>query len=115
MNVSEKNARIWRDEHEGRDGNPFYTYRTSVSKKDESGEYVRTYFDIKFSRKSGVTEPIENGAKCDYSGFMSVRSYKNREGKVVTLPEIIVMEAQFDVDEKDMPDSFEQAQIEIPF
>ena len=114
MNVSEKNARIWRKDYEGKNGT-FYKYSTSVSSKNQDGSYSRAYIDIKFSKKSGAPEEIENGAKCDFKGFMTVDSYKDKEGRERSKPVIMVMECAFDNDPADMGDSFAQAEEDMPF
>ena len=114
MDVSERNARIWRRDIEGKNGT-FYRYTTSVSSKNQDGSYSNAYMDIKFSKKSGAPEKIENGAKCDFNGFMTVESYKDKEGKEHNRPVIMVMECAFENDPEDMGDSFSQAEDEIPF
>lgn len=114
MDVSAKNTKIWRRDIEGKNGT-FYKYATSVSSKNSDGSYSRAYMDIKFSKKSGAPEKIENGAVCDFRGFMTVESYKDKEGHERSKPVIMVMECAFENDPEDMGDSFEQAEDEMPF
>ena len=114
MDVSERNARIWRKDIEGKNG-MFHAYSTSISSKNQDGSYSRAYMDVKFSRRSGAPEKISNGAKCDFRGFMTVGSYTDKEGKERTKPVIMIMECAFENDPEDMGDSFAQADEDIPF
>lgn len=109
MDVSEKKAKIWRKDYQGKNGE-FYRYSVSVSKKNEDGKYVNAYIPIRFSKKADAPEKIENGAVCSFEGFMSVESFKDKEGNDRNQPMIVVMSVQFE-DE----DSFEQMEEDIPF
>ena len=108
MNVSEKKAKIWRRDFQGKNGE-FYRYSVSVSKKNEDGKYVNAYIPIRFSKKADAPEKIENGAVCSFEGFMSVESFKDKDGNDRNQPMIVVMSAQFE------GDSFEQMEEDIPF
>lgn len=108
MNVSEKKAKIWRKDYQGKNGE-FYRYSVSVSKKNEDGKYVNAYIPIRFSKKADAPEKIENGAVCSFEGFMSVESFKDKDGNDRNQPMIVVMSAQFE------GDSFEQLSEDIPF
>lgn len=108
MNVSEKNAKIWRKDYQGKNGE-FYKYSVSVSKKNDEGKYVYAYMPIRFSKKADAPEKIENGALCSFEGFMSVDTYKDRDGNEHNQPMIIVMKAEFD------SDSFKSMEEDIPF
>ena len=108
MEVSAKNAKIWRKDIEGKNGT-FYKYSVSVSKKTQDGKYVNAYIPVVFSKKSDAPEKIDNGALCDFEGFMSVESYTDREGVTRNTPQIVIMSALFE------EDGFEQAEEELPF
>ena len=108
MNVSEKKAKIWSKDYQGKNGE-FYRYSVSVSKKTEDGKYVNAYIPIRFSKKADAPEKIENGAVCSFEGFMSVESFKDKEGNDRNQPMIVVMSVQFE------GDSFEQMEEDIPF
>ena len=108
MNVSEKKAKIWRKDYQGKNGE-FYRYSVSISKKTEDGKYVNAYMPIKFSKKCDAPEKIENGAICAFEGFITVDSYKDRDGNERNQPMIIAMSAQFE------DDSFEEFVGDIPF
>lgn len=112
MNVSEKNAKIWRKEIDGKNGT-FYKYSVSVSKKVD-GHYVNAYIPVIFSRKADAPDVIDNGAKCSFSGFMSVDSYTDKDGNTKNTPQIVIMSVDFD-DPTTGVDTFEQAEEEIPF
>lgn len=108
MNVSEKKAKIWRKDYQGKNGE-FYRYSVSISKKNEDGKYVNAYLPIKFSKKADAPEKIENGTVCAFEGFMSVESFKDKDGNERNQPMIIAMSVQFE------DDSFEQMEEDIPF
>ena len=113
MEVSATKAKIWRKDIEGRNGT-FYKYSVGVSKKTQDGRYVNAYIPVVFSKKADAPEKITNGALCDFTGFMSVESYTDREGKTRTQPQIVIMSVDFD-DPTEGADSFSQAEVEIPF
>lgn len=108
MDVSAKNAKIWRKDIEGKNGT-FHKYSVSVSKKTQDGKYVNAYIPVVFSKKADAPEKIENGALCDFEGFMSVESYTDREGNTRNTPQIVIMSALFE------EDGFAQAEADIPF
>ncbi len=112
MDVSEKKAKIWRNDYEGKNGT-FHRYKVGVSKKNDDGSFVNAYIPIRFTKRSGAPEKIENGALCSFSGFMSVESYKDKDGKEHNAPIIIAMEVMFEGDQD--ADNFTQADVEIPF
>lgn len=119
MNVNEKNARIWRRDIQTKDGREFYKYTVGISSKKQDGSFTRAYLDIKFSKKAGAPSKIENGAKCDFEGFMTVESYTDKDGKEHSRPVIMVMKANFedlqDNDPADMGGGFEQVDEPMPF
>lgn len=108
MEVSAKKAKIWRKDIEGKNGT-FHKYTVSVSKKNQDGKYVNCYIPVVFSKKADAPDKIENGALCDFEGFMSVESYTDRDGNTRNSPQIVIMSALFE------EDGFEQAESEIPF
>lgn len=116
MNISERNARIWRKDIEGRNGT-FYRYSVGISKKLEDGSYITAYMPIRFTKNANMPERIENGAKCDFNGFLSVDTYLDRDGHEVKQVIIVAMNASLSDagDPTEGVDSFEQAEDEIPF
>ena len=111
MDVRAKNVKVWRKDFEGRNG-AFYKYSVSVSRKNEDGSFVNAYIPVKFSKKSGAPEKIENGAVCDLEGFMSVESYKDKEGNTRNTPMVVVMSVKF---ENENEEDFAEAEEDIPF
>lgn len=117
MDISAKNARVWRKDIEGRNGT-FYRYSVSVSSKREDGSYANKYMPIRFAKNANMPEKISNGAKCDFSGFLSVEERPDREsGKSITEFVIIAMRATLTDggDPSEGTDSFAQASEDIPF
>lgn len=116
MDVSAKNARIWRKDIEGRDGT-FYRYSVSISSKREDGSWASAYMPIRFAKKANMPEKISNGAKCDFSGFLSVYEYRDEDGNTRKSFQIIAMRATL-VDggnPTEDVDSFEQLSEDLPF
>lgn len=109
MEVSEKNAKIWRKDFKGKDGKTFHRYSVSIGRKLDNGSWVNAYIPVVFSKKADAPEKIENGALCDFEGFMSVESYTDRDGNTRNTPQIVIMSALFE------GDNFSQAEEEIPF
>ena len=117
MDISAKNAKIWRKDIEGRNGT-FYRYTTSVSSRREDGSWASKYMPIRFAKKANMPEKIANGAQCDFSGFLSVEERPDRElGKTVTEFVIIAMRATLTDagDPTEGVDSFAEAEMDIPF
>lgn len=117
MDVSAKGAKVWRKDIEGRNGT-FYRYTVSISGKREDGSWASKYMPIRFAKKANMPEKIENGAKCDFSGFLSVDERPDREtGKTISEFVIIAMRATLTDggDPSEGVDSFSQAEDEIPF
>lgn len=116
MDVSAKDARIWRKDIESRNGT-FYRYSVSISKKKEDGSYITAYMPIKFAKRANMPEKISNGAKCDFSGFLSVDERPDREGNKIKEVQIIAMNAVLTElgDVSEGVDSFAQAEEDIPF
>ena len=113
MEVKADKIKVWRKDIEGKNGT-FYRYSVSVSRKMEDGKYVNAYIPVVFSKKSDAPEKISNGATCSIEGFMSVDSFKDKEGKTRNTPQIVVMKVDFE-DATEGVDSFQQAEEEIPF
>lgn len=109
IDVKADKVKIWRKDYQGKNGE-FYKYTAGVSRKNDDGTYVNTYIPIRFSRKSGAPEKIENGTMCAFEGFLSVESYKDKDGNERNQPMIVAMSAKFDGE-----DSFEQLEEELPF
>lgn len=116
MDISAKNAKIWRKDIEGRNGT-FYRYSVSVSNKREDGSWASKYMPVRFAKKANMPEKIANGAKVDFSGFLSVEERPDREGNTTSEFVIIAMRATLtDVgDPSEGVDSFAEAEIDIPF
>lgn len=113
MDVTAKKVKIWRKDIEGKNGT-FHKYSVGISKKTMDGKYVNAYIPLVFSKRADAPEKIENGALCDFEGFMSVESYTDREGNTRNTPQIVVMKIDFD-DPTMGVDSFQQAEEELPF
>lgn len=116
MNISEKGAKIWRKDIESKNGT-FYRYSVGISKKLEDGSYLTAYMPIRFTKRANMPEKIDNGAKCDFSGFLSVDTYLDREGHEVRQIIIVAMNATLTDggDPSEGADSFEQLEDDIPF
>ena len=116
MNVSEKGVRIWRKDIESGNGT-FYRYSVSISKKREDGSYANKYMPIRFAKKANMPEKISNGAKCDFSGFLSVEERHDKDGNTITEFVIVAMNATLTDggDPSEGVDSFAEAETDIPF
>lgn len=113
MDVIAKRAKIWRKDIEGKNGT-FYRYSVGISRKTQDGKYVNAYIPVMFSKRADAPEKIDNGALCDFEGFMSVESYTDRDGNTRTSPQIVIQSIEFD-DPTTGVDSFSKAEEELPF
>ena len=116
MDVSAKGAKVWRKDIEGKDGT-FYRYSVSISSKREDGSWASKYMPIRFAKKANMPEKIANGAKVDFSGFLSVYEYRDEDGNTGKSFQIIAMRATLadGGDPSEGVDSFESAEDDIPF
>lgn len=113
MDVSEKKAKLWRREYQGRNG-AFFRYSVGVSRKMQDGSYANAYIPVIFSKKAEAPDDIPNGTVCSIEGFMSVDSYTDKDGNARNTPQIVVTSVEFD-DPTVGVDSFESASDDIPF
>ena len=116
VDVRGNNCKLWIKEREGRDGDKWYSYSIGVSKKDLNGSYINAYQDVAFTRNAGLTSDIKNGTTFDFEGWMSVKVYKDREGKEVRKPVITINKTNLDnIADEELPDSFDQLDEDVPF
>lgn len=116
VEVRGNNCKLWIKEREGRDGDKWYSYSIGVSKKDMNGSYINAYQDVAFTRNAGLTSDIKNGTTFDFEGWMSVKVFKDREGKEVRRPIIMINKANFKYDRSEVQsDSFEALDEDVPF
>ena len=115
INVKAERVKIWRKDIEGKKGT-FYRYTAGVSTKVDD-KRVNAYMPVRFTKKSGAPQKIENGATCDFEGFMGVESYTDREGKAINTPMVWIMSVQFEgnVGEDIEDDNYEQLSEDVPF
>lgn len=116
MDISAKNAKIWRRDVEGKNGT-YHFYSVSVSSKREDGSWASVYMPIKFAKRANMPEKISNGAKCDFSGFLSVDERHDKEGNTIRELQIIAMKAVLTDggDPSEGMDSYEQLEEDLPF
>ena len=116
LDVKGENVRIWRRDFEGRNGK-FYRYTVGASNKNEDGSWSNAYIQVSFTRSANAPEKIQNGAVCDFEGFLSARAYM-KDGKEVTEPVIKITKVKFygNVGEDvGNADSYEQLSEDLPF
>ena len=92
MDVTVKKAKLWVNEHKKRDGDKWFDYNVSCSKKDQDGNFINCNLKVKFSKDVNVPANLPNGYDLDeFSGFFSVDVYTDRSGQEVRKPMIVVM------------------------
>lgn len=117
-NVIFQNQKIWRKDYEGQNGT-FSVYNISISKKKQDDSWVNAYLKIKFSQSAEAPEKISNGTVADLEGFLTVDSYKGKNGKDVSqlmlmVTKLNIAEEFASVDDIET-DNFTQAAEDIPF
>ena len=116
IEVSGKNCKLWISHHKGSNGNEWDSYSVGVSRKDQDGQYINAYQDVAFTRNAGMNENVKNGTTFDFEGWMSVKVYKDREGKEVRKPVITINKTNLDsIADEELPDSFDQLDEDVPF
>lgn len=84
---------IFRKEHNGVNGT-WYSYSTPVAKKDENGKWHSVWFEVTFVKEAKGTV-LEDRTRINIKdAFMSVRTYTNKNGEEVNVPQVVVK--QFD-------------------
>lgn len=117
LDIKGRNMKIWRKDIDTKSGT-FHRYTVASSIRNEDGSWSNAYIQVMFSKHSGAPKKIQNGAVCDFEGFMSAKSYTNKDGKTIAEPVIMIMKVDFQgnvgEDLEDV-DNFEQAEEDIPF
>lgn len=112
IDVSAKNVKLWKNEHEGRKGT-WYSYSISASKRMQDGSYKNK--GMKVFTKNGIPAEVPNGAMCDIEGFITLDVWDGRDGEVSNIA-IYATEIKFhDHESQDYGDNFAQAEEDIPF
>ena len=113
MDVKGKGEKVWRHDHEGKNG-AFYTYTVRVKKQREDGTWASIYMPIAFAKKANAPEKISNGAKIDFDGFFTIDEYNDDKRLMIIAMSMKVVEEAKEGD-KDIPDSFALAEEECTF
>lgn len=111
-----QNTKIWRNDIKT-DSGEFYTYSISVSNRNQDGSWDSVYLPIRFSRSAEAPEKISNGTTADLEGFLTVRKRKTGKNEVqLMVTRYNSQDEEYPVaDDLDIPDSFAQAESDIPF
>lgn len=112
IDVKGKNCKLWIKEREGRNG-AWKTYSVSVSRKDQSGQYINSYQDVSFTKNVDVSD-IPNGTVFDFEGWLTPKTFKDRDGNEVRRTIIMINKASFELSDG-YGDSFAEAEGDIPF
>lgn len=111
IDVSAKNVKLWKNEHEGRKGK-FYTFSVSASKKMQDGSYKNKSVRL-FSKE--IPQSVPNGTMIDFEGFLTVDVFQSRDGSEVSNIAIYANKVIFHDWEEDIGDDFERFEEDIPF
>lgn len=126
MDIKGTNEKLWVNHHQRDDGSTWDDYSVSASSKNQDGSYTYAKIELRFAKSVPLPGKIHNGSRISFEGFMSARSYRNRNGEEVKIPVIIVTKAAIENNEPrqapqpaydDVAENFgfEQADEEIPF
>ena len=113
LNIKGENVKLWKNEHMGKDGKPWYTYSISVSSKDASGKRQYMPIKLRFPKAVHVPADLESGAMIDFEGFPTFDIYTGKDGNEHREVMIVAQTVRFR--DYDLGDSFEQAGDDIPF
>lgn len=124
MNVTGEREKLWVNHHEREDGSTWDDYNVGISTKKQDGSYTNMYVRLKFAKAVQLPDKIHNGCFVTFKGFLTVDSYKDKNGNEVKKPMIMAMEATIDDGERKYVPSyddvaedygFEMADDSIPF
>lgn len=95
INVIGENARLWITERDSNNGGKWNEYSVGVSSKFDD-KWVNDYQKVMFAKSIDLTG-VQNGAKFDFKGFMSIKKpWTNKDGKTVKEKIIVITEATFE-------------------
>ena len=118
IDINGKNCKLWVNEHKKQNGDLWFTYTVGVSRKDQNGQYVNAYQDVQFT-KNADPAGIPNGTTFDFEGWLSVKVYRDKDGKEVRRPIIMINRASFNYSPEaageSYADSFEALAEDVPF
>ena len=106
---------VYRNEHESREGT-WYSYQTPAANKNEAGEWETVWQDVVFVKGAKGTV-LENKTRIDCTDcFLGSRSYVNKGGDKVIIPQIVVMAFETaDSPQKTEPAGYTALQEDVPF
>lgn len=123
FSIKAENVKLWVNEHTKKDGSKFKTYAVSVSRKNEDGETTYKSVKLFISRKVDIPANIQSGTEVSFSGFPTIDSYTNKDGKEVS--EIAFMATQMDfgntgnnaapAEPEAMPEGYAEIDDDFPF
>ena len=88
------------NEHKRADGSQFATYSCSLGGKTTEGAYINMPLEVKFDGKEFPEATLAKLTPDHYyvvdvlAGFLSVRTYTNKNGELVKAPYIVVQKAK---------------------
>lgn len=110
LDIKGTNVKLWANERDGRNGK-FVTFSISFSKKDGE-KYINKPVKVFFGRDTWIPETAKKGgATIDFEGFPTLDVYTDRDGNERKDIAIYIKK----VDWKDISDSFEEAEADVPF
>lgn len=110
LNISGDNVKIWVNEHESSKGK-WKSYSISVSKKDESGNWMNKPVKLYIKKDIEVPEGLKNGDLIDFEGFPTLDAYRDRDGQEHREIMIVAQKISF----KRYDESFSETSDDIPF
>lgn len=112
LDIKGENVKLWKNEHDGRNGK-WFSYSISVSSKDASGKWLNKPVKVRFPKGVSVPDDLPNGALIDFEGFPSLDIYTGKDGNEHREIMFIIQNVSFR--DYDYGDSFAQAGDDIPF
>ena len=121
-NIDGKNVKVWANEREGRNG-AWTEYVVGISRKNQDGTFTNKYLRLMTGAKTNKPNEIPHGSFIDFKGWLTViDNRRDAEGE----PEIAIYATDIwlsdrknqrtqSVPQNSMPDSFSEADDDIPF
>lgn len=117
IDIKGKNVKLWKNEHETKDGRKFCTFSVSASRKMQDGTYRNKSVKLNTSKTIKIPNDVPSGTMVDFEGFLTLDVYTDRDGNEKSEVAIFVTDLKYQefFPSADDDDSFEQMAEDIPF
>ena len=107
-------VKLWANDREDRSGGRFKSYSVSVGNKKDDGTWENMSIEARLTKN--CPKDIPNGTEVNFEGFMSMRSYTNKDNKEVKVPVMVITSLVMpNGNDDDHYNDWQEAEDDIPF